>query len=285
MTKKSTLSLPSGPKIRFVAAECTPECSIPDCPYHHLDTWYVGRECFSSQAEAEKYVERLSGALATDTKSLSNAPVAPAKIPDAKKQSTKSKTGPKHREHTVNGARPLSFEEATKKYTERFTMDHVPVWANKSVARAGGKYPGPHYTTDLEWYKNTEFPSRDGRKLYCRSNKQSYPLGKWLDKPYSEITLGSEMKRVLSATEKKPDPRAIKRAENQRAKRLAGFQISTVNPVMEAIRNHQPEVKKPKKVPTVEQLLKKQPEPKPHHSARAKLQHRNKAAPKGKPKK
>lgn len=164
-------------------------------------------------------------------------------------------SGPKHREHSINGSRPLTFEEAKNKYPHRFTMEHVPLWANKPVDRGEGKYPGPHYTTDLEWYNNSEFPDRGDRKRYCRSTKQTYPLGKWLDKPFSQMRLGDNLAKVLSVTEKqKPDPRAIKRAERRRQGRLAQFEIT---PVMEAIRNHTPEPKKTKVVPTVAEMLHK----------------------------
>lgn len=165
--------------------------------------------------------------------------------------------GFKHQEHRVNGARPVSFEEACSKYVHRFTMDHVPAWASKPVARSGGKYPGPHYATDLEWYKNTEFPDRGGRERYCRSLRQTYPLGKWLDKPFSEMRIGGDLAKVLAVgeTQRDPDPRAVKRAEGRRKKRLEQFEITAINPVLQAIREHQPEPKKTKVVPTVAEML------------------------------
>lgn len=173
--------------------------------------------------------------------------------------------GFKNREGTINGARPVTFEEACSRYVHRFTLDHVPAWASKPCARSG-KYPGPHYGSDLEWYKNSEFPDRGGRKRYCRSLRQTYPLGKWLDKPFTNMKVSKEAAGVdlpvigpdgvsLVFPPKKPYPRAVKRAETKRAKRLAQFEITAINPVMQAIRDHQPEPKKAKAVPTLAEML------------------------------
>jgi hypothetical protein len=184
-----------------------------------------------------------------------------------------------HREHRVNGARPVSFEEACNRYVHRFTMDHVPAWAQKPVARSsphegGGKYPGPHYGSDLEWYKNTEFPDRGGRKRYCRSTRQTYPLGKWLDKPFTLGMVSKEAAGVATPTST-PDPRAIKRAEGKRKKRLAQFEIEAINPVIQAIKDHQPEPRRKRAVPTVAELV--QAEPKRKKPAKGKTKKQRKA--------
>lgn len=83
-------------------------------------------------------------------------------------------------------SKSISFEDAKRKYVNRFTMEHVPVWAS-FVTNADNKFHAPQYRTDLEWYENTEFPPHKDfpRNQSCRSNNQSWPLGKWLDKPYN----------------------------------------------------------------------------------------------------
>ena len=44
------------------------------------------------------------------------------------------------------------------------------------------------YRTDAEWYANTVFPGEPGHygtRNWCNTNGQTWPLGKWLDAPYS----------------------------------------------------------------------------------------------------
>lgn len=83
------------------------------------------------------------------------------------------------------------FEEAKRKYVHRFTMEHVPAWALKDPGnpRADGKpcFYAPQYRTDREWYDNTTFPGEaghDGDECHCYASGQTWPLGKWLDRPY-----------------------------------------------------------------------------------------------------
>ena len=72
----------------------------------------------------------------------------------------------------------LSFEAAIARYGFRFTLEHVPAWALRPL---GGKYYGPQYRTDREWYDASIFPPA---VKFCQSSNPSYPLGKWLDAPY-----------------------------------------------------------------------------------------------------
>lgn len=116
-----------------------------------------------------------------------------------------TKEGPKFGERrTQSGERPITLEQAKKKFTDRFTLDHVPVWASKPCARAGGKYPGPHYNTDAEWYAKAEFIGylTKAQRKYVRENKPSYPMGKWLDKPYVKVEGGTRKVKVLTKAEK-----------------------------------------------------------------------------------
>ncbi len=81
--------------------------------------------------------------------------------------------------------RPLTFDEAKRRYVHRYTMEHVPAWALNSAS--SGKYYAPQYRSDREWYDNTEFPgegSVEVKSSYCHSSNQSWPLGTWLDQPY-----------------------------------------------------------------------------------------------------
>lgn len=83
--------------------------------------------------------------------------------------------------------RKLSFEKAKALYVYRYTMDHVPVWAKKPCS--AGKYYAPQYKSDLEWFENTVFPGEKGvhsTSTKCDTTNQSWPLGVWLDSPYSK---------------------------------------------------------------------------------------------------
>ena len=84
----------------------------------------------------------------------------------------------------------MGFTEAKARYVHRFTMEHVPNWVTCAVGiqdeESGDvKFYAPHYRTDLEWYENTLFPPHNPlSKSDCYSSGQTWPLGKWLDKPY-----------------------------------------------------------------------------------------------------
>lgn len=83
----------------------------------------------------------------------------------------------------------MSFEEAKRRYIQRYTMEHVPRWALKCLEP--GKFYAPQYRTDREWYDNTIFPGEEGypfskRETSCYTNGQSWPLGLWLTKPLNK---------------------------------------------------------------------------------------------------
>lgn len=87
--------------------------------------------------------------------------------------------------------RQLTLALATARYVHRYTMEHVPSWANRPhfhTARGVELYYAPQYRTDKEWYDNTYFFGEDelADKDYCYSTNQSWPLGQWLEKPYSK---------------------------------------------------------------------------------------------------
>lgn len=82
--------------------------------------------------------------------------------------------------------RKLSFEQAKARYVHRFTCEHVPAWA--TVPAPNGRYYAPQYATDREWYNKTAFkgePAWLGLTNECTSLKPSWPLGQWLDAPFS----------------------------------------------------------------------------------------------------
>lgn len=82
-------------------------------------------------------------------------------------------------------ARPLSFADAKARYVHRYTMEYLPSWARKPSPN--GKYYAPQYASDREWYENTIFPGEKhipAKADHCESNKQTWPLGQWLNAPY-----------------------------------------------------------------------------------------------------
>lgn len=137
----------------------------------------------------------------------------------------------KHHEiKTSDGQRIITFEQACRRYHQRFTMEHVPSWTDKPVMQADGsvKYPAPHYASDKEWYDNTEFMGEGTTAVtkYCRSMNRSYPLGKWLDKPYSQmkekVVRRKRMTRTMPKLERKvaSKPKAtVKKTTEGRATR------------------------------------------------------------------
>lgn len=96
---------------------------------------------------------------------------------------TKSKTKPRETEPK------MSFEKACRLYVHRFTMEHIPLWADRPATN--GRYCAPQYRSDREWYENTLFPPHNpysvGRQDECYSAHQSFPLGLWLDAPYRTL--------------------------------------------------------------------------------------------------
>jgi hypothetical protein len=85
--------------------------------------------------------------------------------------------------------RKLSFERACRTYVNRYTMEHIPQWATKGCVASGQlRHYAPQFRTDREWYDNTRFPGESGHHgigTDCYTSGQTWPLGKWLDAPYS----------------------------------------------------------------------------------------------------
>ncbi len=77
----------------------------------------------------------------------------------------------------------MTLEQAKRKFTNRFTMEHVPQWAHQ--VRPDAKFYAPQYRSDEEWFNNTLFPPNNPiSRTDCYSANQSWPLGKWLDAPF-----------------------------------------------------------------------------------------------------
>jgi hypothetical protein len=100
--------------------------------------------------------------------------------------------------------RPLTLEQAKLLYPNRFTMEHIPAWANRPVGDTPiPKFYAPQYQSDEEWYNYTSFPDEEGhpeykskRATYCYSTRQTWPLGRWLDYPYSKAKLKLELETI-----------------------------------------------------------------------------------------
>ena len=69
--------------------------------------------------------------------------------------------------------RVVSFSEAKRLYTMRYTKEHIPLWA------VGTKYK-PQYHTDAEWYNKTFFHGEHeaATRSHCFSTDPSWPEGK-----------------------------------------------------------------------------------------------------------
>jgi hypothetical protein len=86
--------------------------------------------------------------------------------------------------------RPVSFEQAKARYVHRFTMEHVPDWAKRPAPYAGALtgYYAPQFSTDRQWYDSTRFKGEEGwlgRGSDCYTTGQTWPLGRWLMKPFA----------------------------------------------------------------------------------------------------
>lgn len=96
---------------------------------------------------------------------------------------------------TVKKAKRPTLAQAKAMYVHRYTMEHVPAWAAKTAPidrdDPKARYYAPQFRTDAEWYANSKFPGESayvptgsvGRRD-CFTTGQTWPLGKWLDKPY-----------------------------------------------------------------------------------------------------
>jgi hypothetical protein len=78
-----------------------------------------------------------------------------------------------------------SFIKAKLQYTQRYTMQHIPQWAK--VKCSNGRFYAPQFRSDLEWYENTLFhgESKLAEKDSCYTRGQTWPMGQWLDSPYT----------------------------------------------------------------------------------------------------
>lgn len=86
----------------------------------------------------------------------------------------------------MTAERSITFEQAKARYVHRYTMEHKPEWSNNLTAN--GKYYAPQYASDQEWYEHTLFPGEghiEKRERSCQSSRQSWPLGYWLDEPFT----------------------------------------------------------------------------------------------------
>lgn len=82
-------------------------------------------------------------------------------------------------------ARP-TLAQACAIYINRFTADHVPAWAKKVAPN--GLFYAPQFASDKEWYENTKFygePGHIGVRHECYTSGQTWPMGQWLNTPYS----------------------------------------------------------------------------------------------------
>lgn len=82
--------------------------------------------------------------------------------------------------------RAISFDNAKRQYTQRYTMEHAPAWTRKPC-EGNGLFYAPQFRSDAEWYENTVFPGEQGKPRkddHCYTTGQTWPLGQWLDKPY-----------------------------------------------------------------------------------------------------
>lgn len=91
---------------------------------------------------------------------------------------------------TQSNARQLvsrpTISQAKSEYVHRYTMEHMPNWARKPANN--GKYYGPQFSSDVEWYANTKFPGEPGlhgNNKHCETSGQTWPIGTWLDSAYS----------------------------------------------------------------------------------------------------
>ena len=100
-----------------------------------------------------------------------------------------------------NSAPKMSFDDAKKKFGNRYTLEHVPAWAKNEFTSSSGekKFYAPQYKSDQEWYDNTTFPPHNNfSKKDCCSVKASWPKGKWLKAPLSGGTVTEATQSKIS---------------------------------------------------------------------------------------
>lgn len=80
-----------------------------------------------------------------------------------------------------------TLAEARARYTNRYTLEHVPSWA-RVVNPGNGKFYAPQFVSDAQWYENTTFPGEPGHLGIgqdCFTTGATWPRGQWLDAPLS----------------------------------------------------------------------------------------------------
>ena len=84
-------------------------------------------------------------------------------------------------------ARTVSFTEACQRFTNRYTMEHVPGWARQPMPN--GKYYAPQFRSDREWYDNTLFKGEHemADAKHCWTQKWTFPLGLFLETPFHKM--------------------------------------------------------------------------------------------------
>lgn len=188
---------------------------------------------------AERMQAELTSALLELTKKSRPKPLPGEKYNEFVKRLYKE-NGNKFKKHEVkmsDGTRPIPFEEACRRYTQRFTMEHIPTWADKPIKLMDGTqvYPAPHYATDKEWYENTEFLGEGTMAVrkYCRNLNQSYPCGRYLEIPFREyvkklsrtpMRARSNKASAAAASKQKvvPKPKAARTSAKPKSKAQAG---------------------------------------------------------------
>ena len=96
---------------------------------------------------------------------------------------------PRKNGHAVPSVAPraIAFRTACAQYVHRFTMEHVPRWAQRPNPGTG-QYYAPQFVSDREWYTHTRFPGERGyigEGGSCYTTGQTWPIGHWLDRPYT----------------------------------------------------------------------------------------------------
>lgn len=84
----------------------------------------------------------------------------------------------------------IPFEQAIIICQNRFTKEHVPIWASEPLPN--GMYPAPQYETDRDWYEKTSFYENTHGVIQSMSGNQTWPLGRYLESPYKSLRVQRE---------------------------------------------------------------------------------------------
>lgn len=115
-----------------------------------------------------------------------------------------------------NGERPLSIDEARRRFVKRFTLNHIPHWAKHKLPN--GKYPGPRYESDQHWYATSEFIGfgATGVRKYIREGKPTYPVGRFLDAPFTKAVPYTGKKPKGKDPIRKQYPKTVKKGNDKK---------------------------------------------------------------------